>query len=169
MKKQLIEISKYVLETCLGLKENEMFLVVTDDVKKELGESLYEAGKLLNAEAMLLVMEERQKSGEEPPATVTAAMIESDVVVCITEHSLTHTQARKNAASSGTRIATMPGITKDMFLEGAISADYSQVKILTDRMTAILTKVKPLGLIKTVIHCLSPLLEGTVFKVRECT
>ncbi|MEH7377797.1 aminopeptidase [Neobacillus drentensis] len=139
MKEQLVEISKNVLQECLGLQENELFLVVTDDVKKELGESLYEAGKLLGAEAMLVVMKERKKSGEEPPASIAAAMVQSDVVVCITEHSLTHTQARKNAAASGTRIATMPGITEDMFLEGAISADYSKVKALTESVTELLT------------------------------
>jgi leucyl aminopeptidase (aminopeptidase T) len=142
MNQQLIEISKNVLVKCLGLKENELFLVVTDDVKKELGESLFEAGKLLGAESMLMVMKERKKSGEEPPASVTAAMIEADVVVCLTEHSLTHTQARKKAAAAGTRLATMPGITEDMFLEGAISADYTQVKFLTDVVTDILTEGK---------------------------
>jgi leucyl aminopeptidase (aminopeptidase T) len=142
MNQQLIEISKNVLMKCLGLKENELFLVVTDDVKKELGESLFEAGKLLGAESMLMVMKERKKSGEEPPASVTAAMIEADVVVCLTEHSLTHTQARKKAAAAGTRLATMPGITEDMFLEGAISADYTQVKFLTDVITDILTEGK---------------------------
>src|SRR4051794_33677585 len=130
MNQQLVENSKNVLRECLGLKERELFLVVTDDVKKELGESLYEAGKLLGAEAMIVVMKEREKSGEEPPASIAAAMVQSDAVVCITEHSLTHTQARKNAAASGTRIATMPGITEDMFLEGAISADYGKVKEL---------------------------------------
>ncbi|WP_419887050.1 aminopeptidase [Neobacillus niacini] len=142
MNQQLIEISKNVLVKCLGLKETELFLVVTDDVKKELGESLFEAGKLLGAESMLMVMKERKKSGEEPPASVTAAMIEADVVVCLTEHSLTHTQARKKAAASETRLATMPGITEDMFLEGAIAADYSQVKILTEAMTDVLTEGK---------------------------
>jgi leucyl aminopeptidase (aminopeptidase T) len=142
MNQQLIEISKNVLVKCLGLKESELFLVVTDDVKKELGESLFEAGKLLGAESMLMVMKERKKSGEEPPASVTAAMIEADVVVCLTEHSLTHTQARKKAAAAGTRLATMPGITEDMFLEGAISADYTQVKFLTDVVTEILTEGK---------------------------
>ncbi|MCM2535058.1 aminopeptidase [Neobacillus pocheonensis] len=140
MKEQLVEISRNVLQECLGLQENELFLVVTDDVKKDLGKSLYEAGKLLGAEAMLVVMKERKKSGEEPPASIAAAMVQSDVVVCITEHSLTHTQARKNAAASGTRIATMPGITEDMFLEGAISADYSKVKELTESVTELLTK-----------------------------
>ncbi|MED3575529.1 aminopeptidase [Cytobacillus praedii] len=140
MKEQLIETSKNVLSKCLGLKQDEQFLVVADDVKKELAESLYEAGKLLGAESMLIVMQERERSGEEPPAAVAVAMLEADVVICITEHSLTHTEARKKAAASGTRLATMPGITEDMFLEGAISADYAEVKVLTDRVTDILTK-----------------------------
>ncbi|MCS7462229.1 aminopeptidase [Paenibacillus doosanensis] len=140
MNAKLTEISKNVLQNCLGLKEGETFLVVADDVKKELAESLYEAGKQLGAEAMLVVMKERAKSGEEPPAPIAKAMAESDVVVCVTKHSLTHTQARKQAAAAGTRLATMPGITEDMFLEGAISADYVQVKALTEKVTDMLTK-----------------------------
>lgn len=142
MNDQLVKISKNVLQKCLGLKKDECFLVVSDDIKKDLGKSLYEAGKQLGAESMLMTMKERAKSGEEPPASVAAAMAAADVVVCITEHSLTHTRARKQAAAAGARLATMPGITEDMFLEGAISADYSKVKELTERMTEILTNGK---------------------------
>jgi leucyl aminopeptidase (aminopeptidase T) len=142
MNPKLTEISKNVLRNCLGLQENETFVVVSDDMKKELAESLYEAGKSLGAEAMLLVMKEREKSGEEPPAAVAAAMVSAQVVVCITKHSLTHTQARKKAAAAGARLATMPGITEDMFLEGAIAADYTQVKALTEKVTGILTQGK---------------------------
>ncbi|SEC08635.1 aminopeptidase [Paenibacillus sp. GP183] len=142
MNPQLTEISKNVLRNCLGLQEKETFLVVSDDAKKELAESLYEAGKSLGAEAVLMVMKERAKSGEEPPAAIASAMASSQVVICITKHSLTHTQARKKAAAAGARVATMPGITEDMFLEGAISADYNQVKALTEKVTGILTHGK---------------------------
>ncbi|GAX91748.1 aminopeptidase [Effusibacillus lacus] len=140
MNRQLVEVSKNVLQNCLGLREAESFLVATDDVKKDLAEALYEAGKQLGAEAILMVMKEREKSGQEPPIAVSIAMANSSVVVCITEHSLTHTQARKNAVASGARVATMPGITEDMFLEGAISADYSKVKEMTEQVSQILTK-----------------------------
>ncbi|QCJ40607.1 hypothetical protein FAY30_01020 [Bacillus sp. S3] len=70
MKEQLIEISQNVLEKCLGLKENEQFPVVAVDMKKELGESLYETGKKLGAEPMLMIMNKRTKSGEEPPVSI---------------------------------------------------------------------------------------------------
>lgn len=137
---KLIETSKGILTSCMALKAGESFLVVADEPKRELGEALWEAGKQLGAEAVLMVMKEREKSGQEPPVAVAEAMKQSDVVVCVTEHSLTHTKARKEAAANGTRLATMPGITEDMFLEGAISADYAQVKILTEQVTEMLTQ-----------------------------
>lgn len=136
---KLIEISKRILTNCMALKAGESFLVVADDVKRELGEALWEAGRQLGAESVFLVMQEREKSGQEPPALVADAMKRADVVVCMTEHSLTHTKARKEAAANGTRLATMPGITEDMFLEGAIAADYSQVKVLTEKVTELLS------------------------------
>jgi leucyl aminopeptidase (aminopeptidase T) len=142
MNNHLVEISKNVLTNCLGLRSSESFLVVADDVKKELAEAVCEAGKLLGAETILMVMQEREKSGQEPPLAVSIAMANSNVVLCITEHSLTHTQARKNAVAAGARVATMPSITEDMFLEGAIKADYSKVKELTEQVTVLLTKGK---------------------------
>ncbi|TDF94429.1 aminopeptidase [Paenibacillus piri] len=140
MNPQITEVSKSVLQNCLALREKESLLIVTDDAKKEIAESVYEAGKKLGAEAMMAVMKERSRSGEEPPAAIATAMANADVVLCITRHSLTHTQARKNAVNAGARLATMPGITEDMFLEGAIAADYSQVKQLTGKVTELLTK-----------------------------
>ncbi|KMZ43788.1 MULTISPECIES: aminopeptidase [Bacillales] len=136
----LIESSKAILMNCLALQANETFLVVADERKRDIGEAIWEAGKQLGAEAMLMVMKEREKSGQEPPAAVAAAMKSADVVVCVTQHSLTHTKARKEAAANGTRLATMPAITEDMFLAGAISADYTQVKALTERVTEMLTQ-----------------------------
>ncbi|WP_152398559.1 aminopeptidase [Paenibacillus cellulositrophicus] len=142
MNEKIVEISMNTLADCLGLKSGETFLVVTDESRKELAEALHEAGKRLGAESMLAVMTERAKSGEEPPEAIAAAMTKAQVVVCITKHSLTHTQARKQAAAAGARLATMPGITEDMFLEGAIAADYTQVKALTEKVTDILTSAQ---------------------------
>jgi leucyl aminopeptidase (aminopeptidase T) len=140
MNTQLIEISRNLLQNCLGVKQNEELLIVTDDSKQKLGEALHQAGKLLGAEALIMVMQDREKSGQEPPKAVAEAMKQADVAVCITEHSLTHTKARKNAAANGTRVATMPSITEDMFLAGAISADYAKVKQLTEKVTEYLSR-----------------------------
>lgn len=139
MSEARIGISMNVLKDCLGLHSGELLAVVADDDKRELAESVYEAGKRLGAESMLLVMQPRSKSGEEPPAPVAEAMAKADVAVCITTHSMTHTAARKQAAAAGTRVATMPGMTDDMFSHGAITADYAQVKELTEQVAALLS------------------------------
>ncbi len=139
MSESRILISMNVLKDCLGLSRGELLAVVADDDKRELAESVYEAGKRLGAESMLLVMQPRSKSGEEPPAPVAEAMAKADVAVCITTHSMTHTAARKQAAAAGTRVATMPGMTDDMFSNGAITADYAQVKELTEQVAALLS------------------------------
>lgn len=139
MSEARIGISMNVLKDCLGLRSGELLAVVADDDKRELAESVYEAGKRLGAESMLLVMQPRSKSGEEPPAPVAEAMAKADVAVCITTHSMTHTAARKQAAAAGTRVATMPGMTDDMFSHGAITADYAQVKEMTEQVAALLS------------------------------
>jgi leucyl aminopeptidase (aminopeptidase T) len=66
-------------------------------------------------------------------------MAKANVAVCITTYSMTHTAARKQAAAAGTRVATMPGMTDDMFSHGAITADYAQVKELTGQVAALLS------------------------------
>ncbi len=52
--------------------------------------------------------------------------------------------ASAEASGSGlrARLATMPGITEDMFLEGAIAADYTEVKALTEKVTDMLTQTR---------------------------
>ena len=87
-------------------------------------------------------MKERELSGEEPPRTVAEAMKAADVVICPTAKSLTHTNAKIEAQKTGTRVATMPGITEEMFGAGAMTADYDEVLKLTGKVTELLTKAK---------------------------
>lgn len=137
---ELVKIAERILKSCLDAKSGESVLVVTDDSRKEIGDALYEASKNLGCEGMILIMKERELSGEEPPKAVSEAMKGADIVIAPTAKSLTHTNARIQAAAAGARIATMPGITKEMFSKGAMTADYSEVEKLTDKMTALLSK-----------------------------
>lgn len=134
--------SNIVLKDCLDVKEGEKLLIVTDDLRLNIGRALYEVGKNLGAESMLMVMSPRKLSGEEPPETIARAMEKADVVVCPTTTSLTHTHAKLNAVKNGTRVATMPGITEEMFSKGAINANYKEVEELTLKITKLLTEGK---------------------------
>ena len=132
---ELAEIGKNILTNCMNVKPGENVLIVTDDEKYAIGQTLYQAAKLLKAEAMLMTMTAREVSGQEPPAVVAAAMKAADVVICPMKTSITHTRAKIEAAKAGARIATMP----EMFAKGAMTADYSRVMALTEQVTDLLT------------------------------
>lgn len=139
---------RIVIEDCMGVKKNETVLVLTDDKKIEIGNALYEVAKEFAKEATLMVMKPRSVSGEEPPEVVAEAMKNFDVIICPTSTSITHTNAKINAVKAGARLASMPGITKEMFEEGAITADYNKVQELTLKFTELLSKAKSAKIIK---------------------
>lgn len=137
-----ISAAKRLLLDNMALKAGESLLVIYDETTLRIGESLFEAGLELGAKTLALRMKKMEKSGMEPPPAAAAAMAASDVVVAATGASLTHTQAKKNACAAGARIATMPGITEDMFFNGPITADYTKVAELTSRVNDILDRAK---------------------------
>jgi aminopeptidase len=136
----LVVTSKRILTDCLGVQPKEEVLIVTDDTRVNIAKALYEGACSLGCEAVMTVMQARELNGEEPPKMIAEAMKAADVVICPTEKSLTHTNARINAAKAGTRIATMPGITEEMFGQGAMTADYAKVEKLTNQVTQLLTQ-----------------------------
>ncbi len=133
---------RIVVEECLAVKKHETVLVLTDDNKLDIGKPIYEIAKELSKEAVLMVMKPRKVSGEEPPEEVAKAMLNFDVIICPTSTSITHTQAKINAVKDGARLASMPGITLDMFEAGAITANYSEVEALTMKFTELLSNAK---------------------------
>ena len=113
---RLDKASRIAIKDCMGAKKNEKILVITDENKREIGYSLYENAMGLGHEAFLLEMKSREYNGEEPPKFVGEAMKLADVILCPTTKSLTHTDARRNASAMGKRIATFPGITKEVMI-----------------------------------------------------
>lgn len=134
-----ITVAKRLLTDNMGLRPTESLLVVYDETTLRIGESLFEAGTMLGARSLALRIPLLAKNGEEPFRIVAGAMEESDVVVAATEKSLTHTRARKNACARGTRVATMPGITEEMFFNGPITADYNKVSDLTKKVAVLMS------------------------------
>lgn len=129
--KQLSDASIIALRDCMGLKNNETLLIVTDEIKRDIGIALHEAGKGIAKESMLIEIKSGEINGQEPPEAVAEMMKRVDVVVCPTTKSLTHTDARRNAVKEGVRVGTMPGITVDAMAR-CLSADYDRIISLTD-------------------------------------
>ena len=128
---ELHDASVIALKDCMGLKQDETLLIVTDEIKREIGLALHHAGKELCKDSILVEMKAGEINGQEPPAPIAALMKMVDVVVCPTAKSLTHTNARREASKVGVRVGTMPGITVDTMVR-CLNADYSRIVGLTD-------------------------------------
>ncbi len=129
------------IKDCMGAKPKEKILIITDENKNEIGYALYKNAMKLGHESLFVEMKSREINGEEPPQYVAELMKKFDVVLCPTTKSLTHTDARRNASAQGVRIATFPGITKDVMIRG-LNADYKQIAALTLKLMKMMQKTK---------------------------
>jgi leucyl aminopeptidase (aminopeptidase T) len=78
--------------------------------------------------------------GAEPGEAVAEKMRQADVVIAITNCSLSHTSARAEATEAGVRIASMPGFLARMFHPGGpMAVDYEQVAADTERLAELIT------------------------------
>ena len=126
---------------CLGLKQHEVLLVVTDPPLAALARVLADAARPLAREVVVVEYGERELNGQEPPAPVPTAMAAVDAVLAVTSKSITHTASRRAATSAGARVATMPGITADCLIR-TMNADYHVIAERTRRVTDLLTQAR---------------------------
>jgi leucyl aminopeptidase (aminopeptidase T) len=127
-----------VVGPCLGVSEAEEVVIVADRTTEALGEALRAAASNLGAEAVALVMEPRDVDGQEPPASVAAALLAAQVFIAPTRRSLSHTRARKAATEAGARGATLPGVTEDM-LARLMACDFVAMADRSRRVAELLT------------------------------
>ncbi|MGE5811991.1 MAG: aminopeptidase [Ignavibacteria bacterium] len=134
---KLDKAAQTAIKVCMGTKKDEKVLVITDEVKREIGYSIYENAVSLGFKSLFVEMKSGKTNGEEPPAEVAELMKKFDVVFCPTSKSLTHTDARREASAAGIRVATFPGITKEVMIRG-MNADYNKIAKLTIKLKEIL-------------------------------
>jgi leucyl aminopeptidase (aminopeptidase T) len=141
MDEQLKQTADIALTDCIGLGRQEHLLVVCDPPCAEIGEAFWEAGTQRCRETVLARITPRKQNGNEPPSPVGKLFGQFDAAVLATSKSLTHTQARRKACERGTRIATLPGITKDIFLR-TMKTDWERLGILTRKVAGQLSGAK---------------------------
>ncbi|UPM42336.1 aminopeptidase [Halocatena salina] len=115
------------VDQCMGLERSESCVIVTDAKREPIGEALYRAARERTENATILRYPPGDQHGEEPPEPVAAAMRDGDVVLAPTTKSLSHTRARTDATDAGGRVATLPGITEEVFTTG-LDADYEAIE-----------------------------------------
>lgn len=136
----LAAAAKNVIGKCLGVKSGEVVTILTDsenDERRRIARAFQEAAREKGAESILVEMLPRKASGEEPPFPIAALMALSDVLICPTTKSLSHTKARQNASTRHVRTASLPGITEEMALR-CLDADYTEIARRSEAVASVL-------------------------------
>lgn len=122
----LREAAETALTQCLNLGSEETCLIVTDNKREPVGNTLYAAASDITDDPVIIRYPPGPQHGEEPPEVVATALDAADVFLAPTTKSISHTDARGNACDHGARGATLPGITESVFVSG-LDADYEAI------------------------------------------
>jgi|YelNatPaOPRAMG01_1025707.scaffolds.fasta_scaffold15467_7 leucyl aminopeptidase (aminopeptidase T) len=125
----------------LDIKPWEKVLILTDKKMERIANLIFSAIKN-QARVEFYTMPTRKRNGEEPTLAALERILSSDVVIAVTKFSITHTKAVKRAVEKGIRVATMPNISKHTLLEGAMTADYSEVQRITSKLFELVKNSK---------------------------
>ena len=75
MKKTKLDTASIIaIKTCMGVKKNESILVITDELKNEIGYSLYKNARELGFKSLFIEMKSGKINGEEPSAEIGELM-----------------------------------------------------------------------------------------------
>lgn len=138
---QELAAGRNVMKQCLAVKSNESVLIVTDPTRTDLVGLFETAAREITDKVEVISFTGQTENAQEPPAEVAAKMKAAQAALLVTTLSISHTQARKNACSAGCRIASMPGITREMIVR-TLRSDYSQIAALSLKLAEILTQGK---------------------------
>ncbi|MCS7235905.1 MAG: aminopeptidase [Armatimonadota bacterium] len=143
MNPKMAVTARRVFEQVLGVRPGERVVIVTDfERPRTITELLAATGTLFGCDVVVVAMNAREMGGEEPPPAVAAAMRAADAVVVQTSHSMTHTNAEREALRAGARVCNIREVDEEMMVRGGMTADYEVVDRVTRRAVELLTAAR---------------------------
>lgn len=131
------EAAKTSIKACMGAREGEKLLILTDLDQLDLAKEFVRAGNDLGVDTELICGPVR--TSREMPEISQAALAKADACMMITTGSFTHTKGRASATERGCRIASMPGITEEI-VRKTLNADYDEVERIGEILAEKLDK-----------------------------
>lgn len=139
MNAHMAPTARRIMDQVLGVKPGERLLIVTDfERPRSITDLLTTTAVVYGLQPVIVTMPARDMGGEEPPASVAAAMREADCIIVQTSHSMTHTNAERDALKAGARVCNIREVDEEMMVRGGMTADYDEVDRITRRGVALL-------------------------------
>lgn len=125
----------------LGIQPHEKVLLLTDYEKEKIARVIFDELKE-KTRVKLFVMKTRSRDGEEPTEMAYKFMLKADVIIAVTSYSITHTRAVRECVKMNKRVASMPKLCEFSIREGGLTADYEEVKKLTEKVYELVRNAK---------------------------
>jgi len=139
MNAHMAPTARRIMDQVLGVKPGERLVIVTDfERPRSITDLLTTTAAVYGLQPVIVTMPARDMGGEEPPASVAAAMREADCIIVQTSHSLTHTNAERDALRAGARVCNIREVDEEMMVRGGMTADYEEVDRITRRGVELL-------------------------------
>ncbi len=152
---------KNVLSNSMGLKKGESLLFVTDRLLYPIANLFYRGSLKMGYESLLIEIPDIEIHGQEPSSVVAKILKTVDVALLITSKSLSHTRAREEASKLGVRIASMPGVSREVIMR-SLNLDYREIKRSIKRVSDKLSKTKNVKVLTSKGSDISFSIEGRV-------
>jgi leucyl aminopeptidase (aminopeptidase T) len=135
--------ARRMLEQVLAVRPGERLVIVTDfERPRTITDLLTTTAAVYGLQTVVVMMPAREMGGEEPPAAVAAAMREADCIIVQTSHSMTHTNAEREALRAGARVCNIREVDEEMMVRGGMTADYDEVDRITRKGVVLLTAAR---------------------------
>lgn len=144
---RMMDGARILVSTCTDVKPGEHVLIITDEAKRPIADSVAMAARERGADVVIAEMSSRTADAQEPPATIAEAMKRADVIFTPVSISITHTRAMKEAIAQGARGAMLSAYTEQLLMSQALQVDFHALAPtcfgvagrLTDAREALLT------------------------------
>lgn len=139
MNADMAPTAKRIMEQVLAVRPGERLVIVTDfERPRSITDLLTTTARRYGLAPVVVAMPAREMGGEEPPPAIAAAMREADAIIVQTTHSMTHTNAEREALRAGARVCNIREVDEEMMVCGGMTADYDEVDRITRRGVALL-------------------------------
>lgn len=128
-----------LLKDFIGLYQDESVLIIADDKRHELGQSMHESAKKICDEVFYLELKAKDHYELEPPDILRESMKAVDVVINASGMNFYDTRALYDVSTLGVRVGLVPNINEES-LSRCLGIDHLKITAVSESIKANLEK-----------------------------
>ncbi len=138
--------AKVIVEDCANVKKGEKVLIITDFETQNCGQLIAGVAYILGAEVEMCVMIPRELDGQEPTASIAAAMKKTEVILMPLSKSIGHSTAVREALAEGARVLSLTASSEELLASEAYRADFRKQRPMVEKVARLFTEANDVSI-----------------------